>query len=363
MGRILNEAVDEAAIDGGTTLAPRLFVSVLAALVLQASLTPNVMLPWLVVLATSEVLTWLGTQHISAISSNVSRQRVLFIVHIALSTSLWSLVCVWLWFSSQPGLRAVGAIIICAQLIHAQAYAYRSRVVSSISSGIPAGVITVLTLGYAGLSGLDQITAIAGLGLTFGYVEAGTRANIANAHKIAAAQFELERLAYTDALTALANRRRFSERLEELIEYSREHRTPFALILVDLDGFKAVNDEFGHDMGDEILVAVAESLRQAVCEPDRVARLGGDEFALLVSDVASGSYMANLFRKIEESLSANKTLAGHGRQTTLSVGAAMYPGDGQVAGDLFKAADLALYAAKGAGRNTWRAYRHAAARL
>jgi diguanylate cyclase (GGDEF)-like protein len=204
------------------------------------------------------------------------------------------------------------------------------------------------------------LTAIAGLGLTLGYVEAGTRTNIANARKIVVAQLDLERLAYTDALTSLGNRRRFSEQLKDLIAYSQEHRTPFALVLVDLDGFKAVNDEFGHDTGDEVLIAVAKSLRQVVCETDHVARLGGDEFAMLVSNVSSASYMAALFRKIQLALSADKTLAGHRRHTTLSVGASMYPGDGLGPTDLLKAADLALYEAKSAGRNTWRAYRQAA---
>jgi diguanylate cyclase (GGDEF)-like protein len=359
LGRFLDESVDGAAMDGSKTLAQRLIASVLAALVLPASLSAQVILPWLLVLVMSEVLTWRATRSISAATPGSAGQRAIFVGHVALSTSLWSLVCVWLWFDGQAGLKVVGAIIICTQLIHAQTHTYRSRLVYALSAGIPACVISVLALGFAGLAGFDLVTAVAGLGLTFAYVEAGTRANIASAARIAAAQLELERLAYTDALTALSNRRRFTERLKDLIAYSQKHRTPFALVLVDLDGFKAVNDAFGHDIGDNVLIAVAESLRQVARSTDHVARLGGDEFAMLVSDVGSSSFAAGMFRSIAEAVSANQIVTGHRLQTTLSVGAALYPGDGQEADELLKAADIALYAAKSAGRNTWRTYRPA----
>lgn len=357
LGRLLNKSIDEAAVDGGKTLSQRIVAAVIAAVVLQLSLTAQLILPWLLVLVASELMTWVATRHISAVSPGTAGQRALFVFHVAFSTSLWSLVCIWLWLSGHPGLQAVSAIVVCAQLIHAQAYSYRSRVVFALSAGIPAGVITLLTLGYAELSGLDFITAIAGLGLTFAYVAAGTRANIANARKIEAAQLELERLAYTDALTDLANRRLFTEQLKDLIAHSRENRMPFALVLVDLDGLKAVNDAFGHDTGDKVLIAVAQSLRQVARETDHVARLGGDEFALLLRDVGSSSFAPIMFRSIAVALSTDKTLAGHSLQTTLSFGAALYPGDGQEAEELLKAADIALYEAKSAGRNTWRTYR------
>ncbi len=357
LGQILDESIDEAAVDGSRTLAQRVAASVLAALVLPSNLTPQLILLWLLTLVASEALTWFATRHISARSPGSIVQRAVFVLHIAFSTSLWSLVCIWLWFSGRPGLQVVGAIVICTQLIHAQAHTYRSRLVYALSAGIPAIVVTVLALGFAGLSGFDLVTAMAGLGLTFAYVEAGTRTNIANANKIATAQLELERLAYTDALTALANRRRFTERLRDLIAYSQKHHTPFALVLVDLDSFKAVNDAFGHDIGDTVLIAVAESLRQVAHATDHVARLGGDEFAMLVTDVGNSSFAGSMFRNIAAALSAKRIFAGNNLQTTLSVGAALYPGDGQEAEELLKAADIALYEAKSAGRNTWRTYR------
>jgi diguanylate cyclase (GGDEF)-like protein len=344
-------------MDGQRTLAHRLCVSVLAAAALQSRLTPSAMTLWLFALVASELFTWLGTRGITHASPGTLLQRAAFLLHVGFSTFLWSLVSVWLWFSHVVGLQVVGAIIVCAQLIHAQTFTYRSTAIFAVSAGIPAGVIAVLTLGFSGLSGLDLGTAMAGLVLTFGYVVAGTRANIANARSIAGAQADLERLAYTDALTALANRRRFAEKLQQLIAYSQKHRTAFALMLVDLDGFKAINDAFGHDVGDDVLVSVADSLRHVKFDSDHVARLGGDEFALLLPDMASDAHFAELFDEIATKLAKQDRLAGRDLKITLSAGAAVYPDHAQAASGLMKAADSALYDAKTGGRNTWRAYR------
>ena len=121
MSIALPQSIDDTAIDGRKTLAQRLAVSVLAAAVLQASLSPAVMLPWLVVLLMSELLAWLATRRIEEQFGGTGLQRAVFLGHIALSTSLWSLISIWLWLSGRTGLQAVGAVIICAQLIHAQA--------------------------------------------------------------------------------------------------------------------------------------------------------------------------------------------------------------------------------------------------
>lgn len=352
----LARTVDAAVVDGRKTFRQRLAVSALAAAVLQASLGATPMLWWMLALHATEVLTARVTRGIGDTVPGTSAQRAWFLGHVALSTMLWSLVPVWMWLSRNPGLQAVAAIIVCAQLIHAQGFAYRSRIVLALSAGIPAATITMLTLGWSGLTGLDLVTAIAGLALTFGYVVAGARTNILNARLIEASRRELEAIAYTDALTTLANRRRFSESFGSLVRHSRQHRTPFALILVDLDGLKTINDELGHDIGDEVLVAVADRLRQLADGDHRVARLGGDEFALLLGDVAGHAQLEAACRRVAAALAVDQLIGGRRLRATASIGAALFPDHGDAPETLFKAADLALYDAKNSGRNTWRAF-------
>lgn len=175
--------------------------------------------------------------------------------------------------------------------------------------------------------------------------------------QLAASQRELEKIAYFDSLTGLANRRLFNDELRRLCAHSRRSGTGFALLLIDLDKFKHVNDTLGHDAGDALLVAVARALEQSVRETDRVARLGGDEFAILLPEVNADECLARVCERIFGKLSQPAQHQGQRLQPLASVGAAICPVDGQTPDELYKSADLALYAAKGAGRNGWRRYK------
>ena len=165
----------------------------------------------------------------------------------------------------------------------------------------------------------------------------------------------MRRWALTDPLTGAANRRGLAERIEyEVIRHARvRHR--FAVAMIDLDGFKLVNDRFGHPAGDELLRDVAASLREAVRDQDTVARLGGDEFCVLApeTDRAGGDHLAE---RIRESVRRVTT----GLDTlSASVGVGMYPDDGTTASAVLEAADAAQIAAKRA--STGRRDRRAAA--
>jgi len=127
----------------------------------------------------------------------------------------------------------------------------------------------------------------------------------------------------------------------------------FALLLVDLDGFKQVNDVDGHDAGDALLVAVAERLKALVRESDHVARLGGDEFAVLLPTNDPEALEATCAR-MRSSLAAPLHLGERVIQVTASIGVAVCPEEGTTPDSLYKSADLALYEAKRAGRNAWR---------
>jgi diguanylate cyclase (GGDEF)-like protein len=169
-------------------------------------------------------------------------------------------------------------------------------------------------------------------------------------------QKQLEQLAYADPLTSLPNRRLFNDELQSRVALAVRLGNPFALLLIDLDHFKEVNDTIGHDAGDALLVEVAQRLGAAVRDADRVARLGGDEFAVLLSNVSGHDGIEIVCQRIVDSLALPVQFNTHTLQVSASIGVALCPGHATTANDLYKAADVALYAAKGGGRNTWRWY-------
>jgi diguanylate cyclase (GGDEF)-like protein len=171
--------------------------------------------------------------------------------------------------------------------------------------------------------------------------------------ELRATQLRLETMAYNDALTDLPNRRRFNDELHRLDALARRGGDPFALLLIDLDRFKYINDTLGHDAGDALLVAAAERLRAAVRQTDCVARLGGDEFAVLLTP-ANDTIVGDVAQRIVDSMRAPITFGSHVMHVSASIGAALaWQGGGAMEG-LYKKADTALYRAKEAGRDTWR---------
>lgn len=159
-------------------------------------------------------------------------------------------------------------------------------------------------------------------------------------------------LAHHDTLTGLPNRVLFQDRLTQALANARGRGQSVALLFLDLDGFKAINDTHGHDAGDLLLRLVAQRLRGCVRDGDTVARLGGDEFTLLLPDIRSGQNAALVARKILDDLTAPVTVAGHSFHVTASIGIGLYPSDGADADALVHNADLAMYRAKGRGKNT-----------
>lgn len=169
-------------------------------------------------------------------------------------------------------------------------------------------------------------------------------------------QRQLEKIAYFDGLTGLANRRLFNDELRRLLAQSQRTGTAFALLLIDLDHFKQVNDTQGHDAGDALLVAVALRLQAAVRETDRVARLGGDEFAVLLHNLDDDADVATVCERIFAAFAQPVEHNAQRLKPQGSIGAALCPRHGQAPEALYKAADMALYAAKRAGRNRWQMY-------
>jgi diguanylate cyclase (GGDEF)-like protein/PAS domain S-box-containing protein len=167
-----------------------------------------------------------------------------------------------------------------------------------------------------------------------------------------AAENRLDYLAHHDSLTGLFNRISLQSRLgQALATVRREHRT-LAVLFIDLDRFKTINDSLGHVVGDELLIQVASRLHESSRESDIVARLGGDEFVVVLTDVEGAANTVRVADKILGKLRQPYYTNGRELHSTPSIGVALYPSDGEDADTLMKNADTAMYQAKAAGRNT-----------
>lgn len=167
-------------------------------------------------------------------------------------------------------------------------------------------------------------------------------------------QLDQTRLAQFDDLTGLANRHRMQHRLESILSAFKVARRSCALLMLDLDKFKAVNDRLGHPAGDELLRQVAQRLRGILVSPSEIGRLGGDEFQVIIPDMDDRGLLGDLAKKIIQMLSQPYDLGGDRAIIGASVGIAISPYDGDTPLDLVKNADLALYASKGGGRGQYR---------
>lgn len=168
------------------------------------------------------------------------------------------------------------------------------------------------------------------------------------------AQQRIEQLAHYDELTHLPNRSLFYDRLEQAIMAAKRRKRGLALLFIDLDGFKQVNDMHGHHVGDLLLAHTAERLRLCIRESDTLARLGGDEFTVILNDAGEPEKLAVLANKIIASIAQPFDLQGRAVQISASIGIARYPEDAPSKGTLLIVADKAMYAAKTAGKGTYR---------
>ncbi len=165
---------------------------------------------------------------------------------------------------------------------------------------------------------------------------------------------ELEAIALHDVLTGLPNRRLLMDRLALAIAHARRNRQTMAVLFLDLDGFKQINDTLGHDVGDTVLKIVAGRLVATVRQVDTVARYGGDEFVIGLWDLTRDENLAKLMSKLLQVISQPFDIQGHNLSITMSIGVGLYPQHGEDGESLLKSADLALYEAKNLGKNNYR---------
>ena len=162
---------------------------------------------------------------------------------------------------------------------------------------------------------------------------------------------EQESLALHDALTGLSNRRLLNDRMNFAIAHGRRNNFSMGVLYLDLDGFKQVNDTYGHDTGDVLLSMVAKRLVESVRGEDTVARLSGDEFVIVLLDVNHNNDVSNLVSKLVKTIAEPYFIKGHKLKITASVGVALYPTHGSTVEALIACADQAMYTAKKAGKN------------
>ncbi|WP_282166397.1 putative bifunctional diguanylate cyclase/phosphodiesterase [Shewanella japonica] len=166
-------------------------------------------------------------------------------------------------------------------------------------------------------------------------------------------QNKLRKMATRDPLTSLPNRTLLLETLDVTIQRARVHKRHFALLFIDLDRFKNVNDSLGHAIGDQFLARVARILETVVGDRGSVARLGGDEFVIVADDIETPDQAADFVDKLQKQLNAPVQLNEHAIHPAASIGISIYPEDGPGAEDLIRHADIAMYSAKAAGSNQW----------
>jgi diguanylate cyclase (GGDEF)-like protein/PAS domain S-box-containing protein len=184
--------------------------------------------------------------------------------------------------------------------------------------------------------------------------------NVIGASKIARditlskeSQARIQYLAHYDSLTGLPNRTLLADRLKSTIADAARYSYRFALLFVDLDRFKLVNDSLGHEIGDQLLKSVAKRMQAAVRDTDTISRVGGDEFIVLLSQIPSAEVPAKIAEKLINAVSQPYRIEQYDLVVTASVGISIYPDDGRDAGSLMRSADASMYSAKEAGRNRY----------
>jgi diguanylate cyclase (GGDEF)-like protein len=261
------------------------------------------------------------------------------------------------WLREKSGLELLGWQVVTALFMGfgVAGLHYTAMQAASFPLGSICRAAGSLTANGFGLIVGGAAMSLLGVSLFMSTLDARLRSRTAIlTDSLRQANVELQRIAFLDSLTQLPNRILLSDRLSQAVSRSRREANSIALLFVDLDGFKQVNDTLGHQVGDRVLKEMASRLSQLVRASDTVARFGGDEFVVLVDVVEDRTGLAILARRIQAEVSAPLTIKGDAIALSASIGIAVFPDDAQDEKQLLDNADAAMYAAKAAGKNAHR---------
>lgn len=170
------------------------------------------------------------------------------------------------------------------------------------------------------------------------------------------AEKKIKYFAYFDSLTALPNRKTFSDELNQAISQAKNNNLKFALFFMDLDSFKDINDSFGHPIGDQLLIKVADRLKKNLRKDSKIFRLGGDEFAIIVEEISTYQVISNICNRILKQLEKPFIINNHQIFSSASIGISVYPDNGLDAKSLLKKSDTAMYQVKKSGKGAYQFY-------
>jgi diguanylate cyclase (GGDEF)-like protein len=286
------------------------------------------------------------------IEPGISFERPLFTASVGIAI-LASCAALWLAFQLRSETvsyaigKKLGSAMIMAAAIAGMHYTGMAATIFAPNTICTAPSAQIISVWLAVLiAGCSVLFLAATMGISI--VEASL------SHRLALANAQISELAQTDTLTTLANRRAFLSRLTQMFATTKRGGNPFALLYIDLDKFKEVNDTLGHPVGDALLVEVAHRFKKAVRETDLVARFGGDEFAILQANTTDSTAPGALAAKIGGLLAAPYLLETHEVHITLSIGISQYAAELEKPEEMMMRADLALYRAKNEGRDCFR---------
>ncbi|MFS2114435.1 diguanylate cyclase [Herbaspirillum sp. BH-1] len=249
--------------------------------------------------------------------------------------------------NSQQTRRVLAALLVGAGLVSSAAAGLRAVMIGPQAQSQMLEGITREHL-------VNGLVFLAFLAMAMALVVSGVQRNQVLKKIVGRTNDKLLHFATHDVLTGLPNRALLADRIQHAVEVARRNGRPFAVLFMDLDGFKAINDSLGHAVGDGLLVAVAQRIRACIRGEDMVARIGGDEFVVVMSNLASPEVVEQLSENILAALRLDFQIEDATLRVTSSIGIAVYPNSGESADALMKNADAAMYEAKQSGRNTYR---------